>query len=1026
MRRLVALCVRRRGLVALATLLAMVLGVMGARRAPLDVFPEFVPVQAEVQTEAPGMTPEQVELRITRPIESALNGVQGLVALRSESTPGLSVVSLTFADGADAYRTRQSVAERLSELGGALPSTAGVPRLSPLVSSTMDLLKIGLTSDRLDAFALRDVAEWTLKPRLLAVPGVAHAVIFGGSVRELQIIPDPFKLEAYQFTLADVAAAARSALDVQGAGFVDLAAQRLLVRTPTPTVDPALLGNAVLAVRGDRVIRIGDVARVGEGAAVRAGDALIMGKPGVLLSLASQYGANTLETTHALEAVLAELRPTLEAQGISMQPALHRPANFIETALGNLTHSLWLSAALILLVLYAFLRSAGAALVAFITIPLSLLAGIAVLSALGHTLNTMTMGGFAVALGVLVDDAIIGIENNQRRLKQHLADGGAGTWDIIVAATLEVRAPVVYATGVVIAVFIPELLLSSVEGRFIGPLALAFIVSVLASLVVALTVTPALCGLFLVKHQAPATPRWIEWLKAGQGRILHWMAKHVRMALLVLALGLIATVLSVPFLGGRFMPDFREGHIVVQMSASLPGVSLDEMTRIGRKVSQAVLELPYVATISQQVGRAELSEDTWGPHRGEFHIELKPGATVDPQVAQAAVREIVEQVPGMQTEVVTFLGDRISESLTGETGQVVIKLYGADLDQLDRYATQVVASLRDVPGLIDLQFQRQSGTPLLTISPRNDALARLGLRTSDLLDTISAAYAGTTVGELQDGLRTVRAAVMLSPEWRSRPELLQRLPISTAFGPVPLSTLASVDVGAGRYSIEHDGAERRVVVSFNVEGRSVAAVAADARTRISQRVQLPPTVTLSIEGAGAAESYARAHLLLYSGLSLLVIAGLLLAAFQWRRSAWLVLMNLPFSLMGGVLAMVLAGLDLSLGCVVGLVTVFGISARNAILLLAHYEQMVEVEGLPWSFETVLRGANERLVPILMTAVVTALGLLPLAFGLNKAGQEIEGPMAVAVLGGLATSTVLNLLLMPVLAFVARRPVASQG
>lgn len=1020
MRRLVALCVRRRGLVALAVLLALILGVMSASRAPLDVFPEFVPAQAEVQTEAPGMTPEQVEQRVTRPIEAALNGVQGLVALRSESTPGLSVVSLSFADDADAYRARQSVAERLSELGGSLPASVSVPRLSPLVSSTMDLLKVGLTSDRLDALALRDTAEWTLKPRLLAVPGVAHVVIFGGSVRELQIIPDPRKLEAYQFTLADVAAAARSALDVQGAGFVDLAAQRVLVRTPTPTTDPAPLRNAVLAVRGDRVIRIGDVAQVGEGAAIRAGDALIMGKPGVLLSMASQYGANTLETTHAVEAVLAELRPTLEAQGIVIQPALHRPANFIETALGNLTHSLWLSAVLILLVLYAFLRSVGAALVAFVTIPLSLLAGVAMLGALGETLNTLTMGGFAVALGVLVDDAIIGIENTQRRLRQNHAQGEAGTWDIIVAATLEVRAPVVYATGVVIAVFLPELFLSSVEGRFVGPLALAFIVSVLASLVVALTVTPALCGLILARSRVAEDSRWIEWLKAGQRRALQWMVRHVRLTLIVLGVCLVGALVAVPFLGGRFMPDFREGHIVVQMSANLPGVSLEEMTRIGKQVSQSVLKLPYIASVSQQVGRAELSEDTWGPHRGEFHIELKPDSGIDPEAAQAAVRSIVEQVPGMQTEVVTFLGDRISESLTGETGQVVIKLYGDDLELLDRSADKVVAALHDVPGIIDLQFQKQSGTPVLSVEPRPDALARFGVRMSEVMDTINVAYAGTTVGELQEGLRTVRAIVLLSPEWRSRPELLQKLPVSSPFGPVSLGTLATVKLGAGRYSIEHDGAERRVVVSFNVEGRSAATVAAEAKARIRQKVVLPPTVSLSVEGAGEAESRARGQLLLYSGLSLVIIAGLLLAAFRWRRSAWLVLINLPFSLMGGVLAIALLGLDLSLGCAVGLVTVFGISARNAILLLAHYEQMVEVEGNPWNFDTVLRGANERLVPILMTAVVTALGLLPLAMGLHQPGQEIEGPMAVAVLGGLASSTVLNLLLMPVLAFTRRQ------
>jgi CzcA family heavy metal efflux pump len=1026
MQWLVSLCVRRRGLVALASLTALALGVVGALRVPLDVFPEFVPAQAEIQTEAPGMTPEQVELRVTRPIESAINGVQGLVALRSESTPGLSVVRVNFADDADAYRARQSVAERLTELGSTLPAGVGVPRLSPLVSSTMDLLKVGLTSSTADAFALRDAAEWTLKPRLLAVPGVAHVLIFGGSLRELQIVPDPVKLVAYQFTLADVATAASAALDVRGAGFVDLAAQRVLVRAPTPAADPAPLRAAVLAVRGGRVIRIGDVAEVKEGAAIRSGDALIMGEPGVLLSLASQYGANTLETTHAVEAVLAELKPTLTAAGIHMEPGLHRPANFIETALTNLSGSLLVSAGLIFIVLYAFLRSGRAATVAFLSIPLSLLAGVLALKGLGQTLNTMTLGGFAVALGVLVDDAIIGIENTQRRLRERDAATTPTVWDVVVAATLEVRAPVIYATGVVIVVFVPELLLDSIEGRFVGPLALAFMASVLASLAVALTVTPALCALLLVNTAHPRESRWLAHLKSFQRGALAAVDRHLRLVLTVLCIAFAGALAVIPFLSGRFLPDFREGHFVVQMSASLPGVSLDEMTRLGRGVSAALLGLPYVGTVSQQVGRAELGEDTWGPHRSEFHVELRPGSGIDPEVAQAAIRKIVETVPGVQTEVVTFLGDRISESLSGESGQVVIKLFGDDLERLDDLAAKVVAALQGERGVTDLQFKRQSGTPLLTIEPRPDAMARYGLRASDLLQTISTAYAGTSVGEVQEGLRTIRATLLLGPEWRSRPEQLRALPIASPFGPVQLATVATVSLSEGRYSIEHDGAQRRVVVGFNVEGRSAADATAEARQRIAKDMQLPKNVTVEIGGAGEAESRTQSQLLLYSGLGLVVIAGLLHAAFRWRRNTALVLINLPFSLIGGVLAIGLAGLDMSLGVAVGLVTVFGISARNAILQLAHYEHMVAVEGRVWSFETVLAGANERLVPILMTAMVTALGLVPLAIGLHRPGQEIEGPMAIAVLGGLASSTLLNLLILPVLAFRFSRPADAGG
>ena len=1015
MRGLVALCVSRRGLVALASVLALLLGVEGARRVPLDVFPEFVPVQVEVQTEAPGMTPEQVEARVTRPIESALNGVQGLASLRSESVPGLSVVKLSFAENSDPWRTRQAVAERLAEAGPALPAIAGVPRLSPLVSSTMDLLKIGLKSDRLDAFALRDAAEWVVKPRLLAVPGVAHVILFGGAVREFRITPDPRKLEAFQFSLSDLAAAARGTLQLRGAGFVDLAAQRVLIQAPVPKATPQELRDTVLATRHGQVIRLRDVASVDEQPAIRSGDALIMGQSGVLLSLASQYGANTLSTTRAVEAVMTELRPALEAQGIEIVPGIQRPANFIETALSNLSQSLLMSALLILVVLYLFLRSARASFVAFVTIPLSLVAGVETLHLFGATLNTMTIGGFAVALGVLVDDAIIGIENVRRRLQNDASDSFSERLQTIVSATLEVRAPVIYATAVVMAVFLPELLLASVEGRFVGPLAIAFMIAVVASLVVALTVTPALCALLLTGERATDEPGWVQALKRLQARVLTVVRRRVwAVSALTVAL-MVALVALIPFKGGRFMPEFREGHFVVQMSASLPGVSLTEMTAVGRRVSAALLQLPYVATVSQQVGRAELSEDTWGPHRSEFHVELKPDAGIDPADAQTAIRERVENIPGMQTEVVTFLGDRISESLSGESGQVVVKLYGNDLDGLDGLADTAVSILQSVPGVTDLQFRRQSGSPLLSVEPRPDRLARYGVRANDLLDTLGAAFAGETVGEIQDGLRTIRATLLLGPAWRERIDTVQRLPVATPFGSVRLGMLADVRLTQSRYSIEHDGAARRVVVSFNVAGRSVSSVAEDARARLQKSLSLPAGVTLSIEGAGEAEAQARQQLLLYSALCLVLILGILYAAFQWPVNAWLVLINLPFSLVGGIAAAAAVGLEFSLGVAVGLVTVFGISARNSILLLAHYEHLVTVEGRPWGWETAMRGASERLVPILMTAAVTALGLVPLASGLHRPGQEIEGPMAVAVLGGLATSTVLNLMLLPVLA-----------
>jgi CzcA family heavy metal efflux pump len=1016
MRGLVSLCVRRYGIVSALSVVALVLGLWGAKSAPVDVFPEFVPSQVDIQTEAPGFAPQQVEELITKRIESAVNGAAGLATMRSESIPGLSVVTVTFAADIDLHVARQGISERLSELGSSLPAGVGSPKLSPLVSSTMDLLKIGLLSDTVDAFTLRDAADWIIKPRLLAVPGVAHVIVFGGAVRQIQILPDPRKLTSYRLTLTDVADAARAALALRGAGYIDLAAQRVLLRSPTPTPDLNAIGQAVIAVRNTVPVRLRDVADIREAPALRSGDSLIMGKPGVLLSLASQYGANTLTTTLAVEKALANLEPALRAQGITVYPGLHRPANFIERALGNLENSLGIAAALILAVLYLFLRDTRAALIAFAAIPLSLLAAVLVLDRMGQTLNTMTLGGFAVALGVLVDDAIVGIENILRRIRSNALSGSPlPRLDIIREASLEVRGPVIYATLVVIAVFLPELFTSSVQGRFVGPLALAFILAVTASLLVAMTATPALCALLLRDRDAHAESRWLTRLKAWQVRTVSWVDVRLKLVACILAVLFAAALLALPFLGGTFMPDFREGHFVMQVSSSIPGTSLLEMLDLGERISADVLKLPYVKTVEQQVGRAESGEDTWGPHRSEFHVELKSDAGVDQSRAQEDLRAILQQYSGIQSEVVTFLGDRISESLTGETAQVAVKVFGDDLDTLDRIGDQTVAALSKEPGVVDLQFKRQSATPTIAIELLPQALAAAGLKTQDVLESIETGYSGATVGQTFNGTRTVDAVLLLPQTLRHRPEALAKLMIGGPLGAVPLSQVAHLSVIADRYSIEHDGGQRRIAVTFNVSGRGLQSAVLEARRAIARAVALPAGYFIEFTGAAAAENRTRAELSLYSAFALALIVMILFVAFRWRGNSWLVMINLPFSVIGGVLAIAVAGVGISLGTVVGLVTVFGISARNAILQLAHYEHLVDLEAAPWDMQTVLRGANERLIPILMTAAVTALGLAPLAFSMNRPGQEIEGPMAVTVLGGLVSSTVLNLFVLPALA-----------
>jgi CzcA family heavy metal efflux pump len=1016
MRALVGLCVRHFGAVTALSVLALVLGCWGAARAPLDVFPDFVPSQVDIQTEAPGFAPRQVEELVTRPIENAVNGASGLATLRSQSIPGLSVVSITFNSAIDVHVARQGISERLSELGSSLPAGVGTPKLSPLVSSTMDLLKIGLTSEKLDAFALRDIADWIIRPRLLAVPGVAHVIVFGGQVRQIQIQPDMVKLASYGITLAQLASAARESLPLRGAGFIDLPTQRVLIESPTPQPDLDAIRQAVVEERHGTPILLRDLSQVIIAPALKSGDALVMGKPGVMISLASQYGANTLTATLAVEKALADLAPSLRAQGVTLYPGLHRPANFIERALGGLEQSLLIAGALILAVLYLFLRDVRAALIAFTAIPLSLLAAVAVLDRMGYTLNTMTLGGFAVALGVLVDDAIIGIENILRRLRENgLLAQPKPRLEVVRDASLEVRGPVVYATAVVIAVFLPVLLTSSVQGRFVAPLALAFIFAVIASLLVAMICTPALCALLLRRHDARPEARWLAHLKRWQRSAVYGVTARFRLLTALLTLCVAAALAALPLLGGTFMPDFREGHFVMHVSSAITGTSLQETLDMGKRISAEVLALPYVLSIEQQVGRAELGEDTWGPHQSEFHVELKEGSSVDQNDAQQALRKILQGYPGLQSEVVTFLGDRISESLSGETAQAAVKVIGDDLQALDDTGDKIVAALSKLPGVVDLQFKKQSGTPAIAIELMPQALAAAGLKVQDVLDSVQAAYAGALVGQTFKGIRTVDVVLLLPDSLRHEPTQAAKLMITSSLGPIPLSQIARVSLTQDRYSIEHDGGQRRISVTFNVGKGNLRQVVQQAQQDIARSVALAPGVFIEFTGAAEAEAQTRNELLLYSALAFALIVTIVFISFRWRANSWLVFANLPFSLIGSVLAIAATGIGISLGTVVGLVTVFGISARNAILQLAHYEHLVAVEGAAWNVDLVIRGANERFIPILMTAAVTALGLAPLAFGINRPGQEIGGPMAITVLGGLLSSTVLNLFVLPALA-----------
>ena len=1013
--KIVRLSLRHHGIVLALALVLLGWGGYVASRAQLDVFPEFVQPQVTVQTEAPGLSAEQVETLVTRPVESAVNGASDLESVRSESIQGLSVVTVVFKENSDIHLVRQALSERLSTLARQLPDGVHAPVMSPLTSSTMDLLKIGMLSDKMSPRDLRTFVDWTLKPRLLAVPGVAHANIFGGEVEQLQVQVVPEKLAAFDLSMTDVLDAAKAASAVRGAGFIDTPNQRVVIQTEGQTFTPEELG-AVVVRKGAPVVRLRDVATVTLGPEPKFGDAIVMGKPGLLVTMSSQYGANTLSVTHGLEEALAELKPVFAREGITLYPRLHRPATFIERALSNVQHSLIIGGALVGIVLLLFLLDLRTALISFVSIPLSLLTAVLILDWWGVSLNTMTLGGFAVAIGVVVDDAIIDVENILRRLRENSALAAPRPlWRVVLDASIEVRGAVVYATFIVCVVFLPVLTMSGLQGRFFAPLGVAFILSVLASLGVALTVTPAMCYVMLRKAGPHAEPVWIRAMKVIHQDWCEFFARVPRLtALVALVMAGGAILLATRFEHG-LLPDFREGHFVAGMSLR-PGASLQETLRVGTKVSERMLENEHVATVEQQVGRAESGEDTWGPYKSEFHIELKEGTTpAQEEETQQALRDIFEETPGVSSEVLTFLGDRIGETISGETAQVVVNVFGDDLDQLDAVAKRVSAELSAVKGNADVQVKAPPGAPMLAVHLRPERLTQFGFQPVPVLEAVQAAFQGADITQVVRGDRLREIAVLLAESARRDPEAVGDLIVTNGDGlRLPLRQLADVELTNSRPIIEHEGARRRQTVTCNVEGRDVTSFVAEVRPRIEKNVKLPRGVYLAWSGAAEAQATASRELWIHFGIAVFGIIMLLGLVFQRARYVALVLANLPFALVGGVLAVFASGATLSIGSMVGFVTLFGISTRNSIMLIAHYEYLVREQKEEWNLATALRGASERLVPILMTALVTALGVLPLALGSGEAGREIEGPMAIVILGGLATSTALNLLVMPAL------------
>ena len=1013
-------------IIGLASLLVFY-GIYSLTRANLDVFPEFSPTQIIIQTESPGLSAELVETLVSQPIETSIAGTVGVRDMRSQSIPGLSIVTVIFDEKTDIYRNRQVVAERLSTLTNQIPQGI-TPNITPLTSSASTVLGFGLTSKKRSLMELRTLVDWTITPHLLAISGVADVNVFGGEVRQFQVQVDPTKLLQYQLNLNDVVAATQRATGVSGAGYIQNSNQRIIVNTEGQATNAATLAKAVITHKNGLSIKLGDVGSVVEGAAPSISAAAINTETGIYLSVQGQLGANTHAVTQAIEAALQELKPSLQTQQVQMHEGLFRPANFIDTALQGVRADILIGSILVIGILFLFLFNARTAFISATAIPLSLLTAIVVMSYFGIGLNIMVLGGLAIALGEVVDDAIIDTENIFRRLRENRTLAiPLPIAQVVYNASMEVRSSVLYATIIVVLVFMPLLTLSGVAGKLFAPLGFAYILAILASLLIALTLTPALCYVMLGRANLDENdPPMIKLIKRGYVKLLHRIEKHYK-AILCVSFLLIALGLGIlPLFKSQFIPALHEGHFIMHMTA-VPGTSEGESLRLGKQVAKVLGKIEGVKSVTQWVGRAQNGADTFGTHYSEFEIEI---GTLSGQEQDRILADIREELAGEAVDtdgdgkaeigfvgvnfaINTFLTERIEETISGYAANTVINIYGSDLDALDRDAQKIAGLVSSLKGASDVLVQSPPGTPQVVIRLRPDKLSTWGLQAVDVLDTIRAANESVPISQVYIGSRVVGVSVVLNEEARDDVEDLGNIPLFNPDGKIlKLKDVAFITQENGRSKILHAGAKRIQTVTSNVQGRDVASFTDELKARIKAEVNLSAGSYVEFTGEAEANAKSREDLIVHSLLAGVAIFLMLYIAFGSLRNLLLTFANLPFALIGGVLAALFTGGWLSLGSLVGFVTLFGITLRNSIMLVSHYQHLVNAENCVWNLEACIRGASERLPSILMTALVTALGLLPLAIGSGQPGREIEGPMATIIVGGLITSTILNLLILP--------------
>lgn len=1017
--KIIHFSLHNRLLVLIASVLLLVGGMYSAFHTEVDVFPDLNAPTVVVMTEAGGMAAEEVEQLVTFPIETAVNGATGVRRVRSSSTTGFSVVWVEFEWGTDIYLDRQIVSEKLSAAAESLPENVGKPTLGPQSSILGELLIVGLTADSTSMLDLRTLADWTIRPRLLSTGGVAQVAVLGGDIKEYQILINPERMKHYGVTLAEVMDFTRSMNQNTNGGVIYEYGNEYIVRGVLSTADIQKMGRSVVKIVNGSPVMLDDVADVRIGAQQpKLGLASEKGKPAVLLTVTKQPNTGTIELTEKLEAALKDLQKNLPAD-VKVSTDTFRQSRFIESSISNVKNSLYEGSFFVVIVLFLFLANARTTVISLVTLPLSLVVTMLVLHYMGLSINTMSLGGMAIAIGSLVDDAIVDVENVWKHLRANAAlpkTDRRPVLDVVFHASREVRMPILNSTLIIVVSFVPLFFLTGMEGRMLVPLGISFIVSLFASTVVALTLTPVLCSYLLnVKPKSgediPKDAFLARWLRKHYEKALAWSLSHKRPVLVGTVL-LFAVTLGLFFtLGHSFLPSFNEGSFTINVS-SMPGISLEESDKIGRQAEELLLSIPEIQTVARKTGRAELDEHALGVNVSELEAPFELNGRSHREVLND-VRQKLSVITGANIEIGQPISHRIDAMLSGSKASIAIKLFGEDLNKMFSLGNQIKNAIADVEGIADLNVEQQVERPELKIIPRRELLAKYGISLPQFKEFVTVNMAGETISQVYENGKSFNLVVRAGEESRGQMERIKELMIDDAQGrKVPLSYVADVVSAMGPNTINRENVQRKIVISANADGRDLRSVVNDIQKRVDKQIVLPEGYRVEYGGQFESEQSASRTLLLTSFMSIVVIFLLLYMQFKNAAQSGVILLNLPLALIGGVFALLLTTGELSIPAIIGFISLFGIATRNGMLLISHYNTLRDEAGMDIR-QSIVQGSIDRLNPILMTALSSALALIPLALRGDLPGNEIQSPMAKVILGGLLTSTFLNAFIVPI-------------